>query len=110
MTAKVKDRWEPYNPPYHRCDLCDRMPSWRHPEGGFRCNKCPKYTDQSFTRKLSSFRIKWTQQWFEKIWDEIEDFSPAEYKSFKKKIKVLKRSTGVRDIRLFRIYKIKKNK
>lgn len=24
------------------CDLCDRFATWQHPQGGLRCDACPK--------------------------------------------------------------------
>ncbi len=35
----LKAGWELHLP--KECDLCDRPAIWRHPDGGFRCDKCP---------------------------------------------------------------------
>jgi len=32
--------WERFSPV--ACDLCDSIAVWRHPDGGYRCRKCPR--------------------------------------------------------------------
>lgn len=28
--------------PSPTCDLCPKLAKWKHPEGGLRCNTCPR--------------------------------------------------------------------
>lgn len=38
----MKNQWYPIE--IYRCDLCDQAACWAHPDGGLRCNDCPRPT------------------------------------------------------------------
>jgi hypothetical protein len=36
----MKTTWLKFEPV--KCDLCNKNARWKHPEGGLRCNDCPR--------------------------------------------------------------------
>ena len=44
----MASRWKLWQRP--TCDLCHRKAVWEHPDGGLRCDRCPRPTDEEACR------------------------------------------------------------